>query len=482
MSTGQKTQATIIQGSQGAVEQDVSHSALYYLFQEVSRLASPLHSSFLDPSSPSKWLDETSKQENYINKEEDSARLFQTLSSSCQHAFSHRLPCQLKKVKEESDCSNIMTVVEPQYECNSPWKVLSLINLQCERLQHQRDQQGLDSSSGSSTTKSCPLTAKSSATADVTDQEDEGDAVNVEHTSRATVVICKRQEITASVGHVDDVTGVCSTGTTNDQPQSCVKGSKVDCSVQPQDIEKAETVMSEVNTTASSQPQHGDKMEVKFSVGKQLELNQVCKEDLSAEQDFVNVPRSSENTLSQTHVLNSSVSTQLFFKSNEDTSVALSKAALPLDHNANIALSAEASCDSQIPPLNTTLPSSHLLSPPFSVTEGCFSLPESNNKIPGSPAECTHASTEQKSSPAEQLKSSGCQLPQPWLVEREEISHSSSQQWRTKTPRKQPHPSRSADIQDPDFLGVTFSMDTELDDSREQCRLLITSKYRYWQI
>ncbi|GLD66340.1 uncharacterized protein AKAME5_001774000 [Lates japonicus] len=50
-------------------------------------------------------------------------------------------------------------------------------------------------------------------------------------------------------------------------------------------------------------------------------------------------------------------------------------------------------------------------------------------------------------------------------------------QWRTKTPRKQPHPSRSVDIQDPDFQGVTFRMGTELDDSREQCRLLITSNY-----
>ncbi|XP_029921391.1 GATA-type zinc finger protein 1 isoform X2 [Myripristis murdjan] len=54
---------------------------------------------------------------------------------------------------------------------------------------------------------------------------------------------------------------------------------------------------------------------------------------------------------------------------------------------------------------------------------------------------------------------------------------SSQSTWRTKTPRKQPHPSRSADIQDPDFQGVTFRMETVLDDSREQCRLLITSKY-----
>lgn len=48
----------------------------------------------------------------------------------------------------------------------------------------------------------------------------------------------------------------------------------------------------------------------------------------------------------------------------------------------------------------------------------------------------------------------------------------------TKPPRKQPHPSRSVDIHDPDLQGVMFRMDPELDDSREQCRLLITSEFR----
>nr|XP_057943507.1 GATA-type zinc finger protein 1 isoform X2 [Doryrhamphus excisus] len=48
---------------------------------------------------------------------------------------------------------------------------------------------------------------------------------------------------------------------------------------------------------------------------------------------------------------------------------------------------------------------------------------------------------------------------------------------RTRIPRKQPNPSRSVDIRNPHLQGVTFRIDAELDDSRENCRLLITSKY-----
>uniref|UniRef100_A0A4W4EC26 Zinc finger GATA like protein 1 n=1 Tax=Electrophorus electricus TaxID=8005 RepID=A0A4W4EC26_ELEEL len=47
-----------------------------------------------------------------------------------------------------------------------------------------------------------------------------------------------------------------------------------------------------------------------------------------------------------------------------------------------------------------------------------------------------------------------------------------------RTPRKQAHPARSPDLQDPELQGVTFSMHTELDHNTDQCRLLITSNYR----
>ncbi|XP_051563569.1 GATA-type zinc finger protein 1 [Myxocyprinus asiaticus] len=46
-----------------------------------------------------------------------------------------------------------------------------------------------------------------------------------------------------------------------------------------------------------------------------------------------------------------------------------------------------------------------------------------------------------------------------------------------RTQRKQPHPVRSPDPQDPDVQGVTFSMYPELDTSTHQCSLIITSNY-----
>lgn len=50
---------------------------------------------------------------------------------------------------------------------------------------------------------------------------------------------------------------------------------------------------------------------------------------------------------------------------------------------------------------------------------------------------------------------------------------------RSRTPRKQAHPSRSADPCDSNLQGVIFNMNTKLDDGTNQCRLLITSNYRY---
>lgn len=424
MNIGPRTQATFKQGNQRTAEQDAPHSALVYLLQEVSRLASPVHNSFLDTSPPSKWLSETSRQHEFmVEKEDGDAHFFPTFDSSCQHSLSGVLPFnQVNKVREESHSSESATLVEPHRELNSPWKVLSLINLQCERLLHRRDGEESNPSLVSSARKSGHQTAKSSTAA--SEQGVGSDSVNVKNSLRPSLIIYKRREII------------------------------------PELVKE--------NATSSSQPQLWDKREAMF---RQFFSDK-------------HVPYP-ENALSQAHVSSAPLNTQMTFNLNEDTSLALSKSAITLDWNANIALTSDALCDNQLSPPSATLPSPQSVSLFLSATERCHSLPKKDNKITGSNPECTHATREEKSPPDEQQKSLNYNVPSAKLapelrpVQTEGIAPLSSQQWRTKTPRKQSHPSRSVDIQDPDIQGVTFSMGTELDDSREQCRLLITSKYRY---
>ncbi|XP_068583502.1 GATA-type zinc finger protein 1 isoform X1 [Cebidichthys violaceus] len=458
MSTGPRKQAAFIQGNQSTVEHDASHSALFYLFQEVSKLASPVHNSFLDTNPPSAWLHETSRQcPLIVKKEEEDAHLFNISHSSCQYSLSPYK--QMKRMKEESHGSRVTPLVEPHPKCNSPWKVLSLINLQCERLLHQ-DVESEPSLVSSTAKLGHSIDKSSTAKADVMYQGVGG--VGVECTLRPSLLICDRQEIPACVTLMEDVRGHSSRAR-GYKPQCRVKDSKVGCCVQSQTAEKVSVL----------------------SVDRQLVWNECKRGCVSSEQDILHAPFS-EKVLSQTHIPNAFFNAQLTFNSNKDANVALSKPTLDL--NANLALTAEPPCDSQVPPPNPVLPPPRSASLLFGTTEKCQSLTKRDDRIPSSKPECTHAPIEEKWPPVAQLKYSsynGETNPSPSAtskteqgpLEEEDIASPSTQRWRTKTPRKQPHPRRSADIQDPDFQGVTFRMDTELDNNREQCRLLITSKY-----
>ncbi|KAI3352456.1 hypothetical protein L3Q82_005408 [Scortum barcoo] len=468
MSTGPRTQAAFIQGNQNTVEHEASHSALFYLLQEVSKLASPIHSSFLDENPPSTWLSETS-----VEREEEGAHLFQISNKSCQHSLSHLSHYnQMKEGQEKSHDSKVTALVEPLSEHNSPWKVLSLINLQCERLLHHSDVEESDPSSVSSPDK---LSHSTDKLLTVTDQRVEVDCVSVECTLKPSRLKCERQEVPACVGPMEDARVDCSGGASSYKPQ---------CFVQSQTAEKTDTFgpkLVEKNATASSQ--HKDKREL--SVNRQFEWNKECKMDcLSSEWDVLNVLLS-ENASSRMHLPDAFIDTQVTFNSKEDVGVTLSKPALTLDHNANLALAS----DTHLPPPSSILSSSQSASLLFITTEKCHLLSEQDDIVTASKPDCTHAPIEEKSDAVAQLKSCishngetnpslpETSEPETKCMQKEEISSPSAQQWRSKTPRKQPHPSRSPDIQDPDFQGVTFRMDTELDDSREQCRLLITSKY-----
>lgn len=294
MNARQGAHAAVVPGNH-RTEQDASTSALFYLFQEVSRLTPPIPSSPLSPGSLPSWLHETSQRHPFTAQtKEELAQVRQTPRGSCQHASPGTAPySQVKKMKERS----------PTRAGSSPWRVLGLINLQCERLMHQIE---------------CE------------------DAVKT---------LC------SPAGAVSSHQGasLISVRGDPDKPLSCRKDSDVVESPRPFQPEK----------TVS-----GDSVHV------------------STRQDVL-----------------SPVAT--------------------LDHNANL-----------VP--EPSLPNHGLTRAPTGEFVGM------------------------NDSAMSHLKST----------------------WRTKTPRKQRNPSRSADIQDPHFQGVTFRMDAALDDSRERCRLLITSQFR----
>ncbi|XP_041640156.1 GATA-type zinc finger protein 1 isoform X2 [Cheilinus undulatus] len=462
MSTGPSAHAALIQGNQSPLEPDAPHSALLYLFQEVSKLPSPIHSTFLDPHSASTWLNETAGQGPLsVKREEESMQLFNISNSSCHSSLSCLSPLnQMKNVKEESYSGRVTNLVEPQQECNSPWRVLSLINLQCERLLNPSDVKWSEQSSESPDTTLDNLIAYAvNTTAKYSDQG--GNSLS------------ESQKIPAGVSPRRDVREAEGC-----KPQDCLKDSCMSCCVQSSTAEEIDSLRLELakkSATSSPQAQNPVTKADKSSLSRHFGWNQECQDCLSSEQNILNV-LSTENA---------SVNTLLPFNSEEETIPNLSKPALTLDHNANFTFTSGPLTDNQ---LISALPSSQSSLLLYNTPENSYSLSNQEDQITAPKPDSCDCHVEEKSLPITQFNSSICNGetnpthpatsglgPKP--VHKEDIAPASTQQWRSKTPRKQRHPSRSADIQDPDFQGVTFRMDTELDDSKEHCRLLITSKY-----
>uniref|UniRef100_A0A673CZY4 GATA-type domain-containing protein n=1 Tax=Sphaeramia orbicularis TaxID=375764 RepID=A0A673CZY4_9TELE len=401
----------------------------------------------MDTNSPSPWQNPFT-----VEREEDYSHVFHPVNG-CNQSLNE----PAKNVQEESRANNIIAVNEPLPECNSPLKVLTLINLQCERLLQPRDAAESRRSSLLSVPESGHSRNSSSSTAAfVSGQEADGDSLSFKVTLGH--LINERQEITTSIGHVKDVKEVCGQGACGYKPQCSGTDCKKVCNGKPQTAENTGTVRPEQleeNTEASSHPP-----EVMFSGSNGLEWDNEQRTDcISTEENTWNSPFP-EDSLSETHFSNASCNNhQLTFNVNEDASLA--KPTLIFDHNANLYLSTDPTC-------NTLLPQTVLLQ--VSSSERCCLIDESTASTP----ECKQSSqlksmgfcVETTPTPSVTLKS------KPRSVQEEDGVPGTQQcpSWRAKTPRKQPHPSRSADIQDPDFQGVTFRMDTEVDDSSEQCQ------------
>lgn len=384
-------------------------------------LAPPSHCSFSETKSTPKLLGGTTVQD----KTEEDGDVFKTLNGS-------RLQCLsgshgVNTFKEECGCH------DSSCELNSPWKVLNLINLQCERLLHHRDE---DKSTPCSVLPAVTLcqsvTAEASTEADVTELEAE--TATVQNTE--THFDYKTEELPASVEHGNNGrVDLHSVG-----GQCCVNESG-SCGVTG--------LSEEVKENAFSHPHH--------SV-------QECTHPFPNPAFFQHVPSSQQST---------------DVNSFPSECVSLSKSVLTLDCNANV-VTTDPIVDTQQSPFHAVLPSVLSVS---CVIKRHNPLPQTG--IVGSQPESTHSSVKDKSphdplfKPTVSKISSAKFPPEDSPAQKKEIEPQTILKWRTRSRRKQPYPSRSIDIQDPNVQGVTFSMGSELDDSREHCRLLITWKYRY---
>ncbi|XP_013860377.1 GATA-type zinc finger protein 1 [Austrofundulus limnaeus] len=442
MTTGTTKEVTFIQENQSKAE----HSALFYLFEEVSKLDPPVPASFLDANSPSEWLNEMSRKRRFSHGTEDEDECsLKGARGARKYSLSCMLSCnRVKSVSEET--GDVSESDEPRCECSSPWKVLSLINLTCERLLHQKDAEEENSTLELSSTKSIQSTS-APAPPYGTERESDGDSLD-----------CASEKITF-VSPVD-------LRLDSQQLQFCVKDAGESCCVHQQPAEQTDPVTSEMQedgSIVSLQTLCRDGEE--FSISKQLD-----QECFSTKKNAF-IPK--KETQSST-----CLKAEMTLSSGYSACAGQSKPPQTLDHNANITLSTKLPCDTQPPPQSAALPSSQAAPLVFTTAESCRSSSGQNEKFAASAPNRRQTPTVGSNPAADRSSGNICVTASPAELWTEQTKESDPPpQHRTKTRRKQPHPSRSADIQDPDFQGVTFRIDAELDDTREQCRLLITSKY-----
>ncbi|XP_019717254.1 GATA-type zinc finger protein 1 [Hippocampus comes] len=381
MSAGQRSQVALFESHQREAEQDASESAVLYLFHEVSKLEASLQSGVLDTGSLNDSQDE--------KVERAQASVNPNLLSTYEH--NERLVCGKGEIESPPGG-------------HSPWRVLSLINLQCERLMDLGEEHA-DSRLFFPTECGVASAHKS------------GTGASVECTLRPS-----------------PVAGIATCGVpVVDEQENCFAS-------------KAETGDKEMTFRGPPPMLDKDAAEEQAPVSsRQSKTQPVSSVDmLEGSHDR----SSAEHHNADTHVFESSLSlvhmpdTSLNREKDFDSdSVKRTWPAGTLDHNANLMLG------------------SHWPSKP------------DDGMLP-SKSHSAHAPIEEKPqrSPATTVTSH--------LRSKEGSATPVAQHlWRNKTARKQANPSRSGDIHDPRFQGVAFRMNAELNGSRQQCRLRITSKY-----
>ena len=430
-STNQVTQST----------NKVTQSTILYLLQEATMLARP---------APDRCF--------------DSRSLTRPGGEPKHNCVSHKPPlqaisflkCNQNQRENDSPCTSTCSESsQSSARCSSPWEVMSLINLQCERLLHSSDREEDDPSLGAAF-----FTSASDATALGSNQGRASTGGGLVHpfdmaTERAACIRSSDQ-----IGEMEG-SGMSSRVESREQRCSPKKNSITDQSVPSQafvSVTCGDAGCSGFRDSGApiSLGANKEEKEEDASVEKDI-LKEPCSGSVLALQHGSPAPDDIPVPQQQKLPCWSAEEEHLYPARPSATTIAYlaSSSGLTLDFNSNLCVTFD---------------------PQDGVNQPQSSSQALSLTLSGETGRAHDSALSQNGRPAasEPEAEEGSKQEGPTL----EWSASSVTQWRTKTPRKQPCPTRSVDVRGGGVQGVTFRIHTEVDDNKEQCRLLITSKYR----
>ncbi|XP_076871893.1 GATA-type zinc finger protein 1 [Brachyhypopomus gauderio] len=415
MSSGADTQDDLTNSPQSARENlgpedpHVTPSSILYLLQEATKLASPANQ-HLD----AKGIDDDSKEIS---------------GSSCSSA---PLSQKVSNTNPQPSLTGVLSMLN-SVQASCPWEVMSLINLQCERLLHPGQSPGEDGD---------PCSGISDNT-----EAEYGNAM--ECTSCPSAVLPDPISPNVSFGRVsaenDVKPNVCYSvmHIIDGTDQLLVNQSQDNTSAKHKAIDNLAELIAE--NTGCTLPSTSESSENCFHVETSelpLVANQVDLCDLPPKQSNFHIVEEQGKMVSA---------------SSSDTPRSPASEIRSVDFTSTLAFGDSSKCCT----FNA------YDGPQPEITAVSTATPQAS-RVDGRSLYTTDLNNNQE----------GVKDKKPQDPEDSKTVSSTEPRCRRRTPRKQAHPARSPDLQEPELQGVTFNMQTELDHSTDQCRLLITSNYR----